>query len=146
LIRVKLNEGGDCTLAASFSEESRMYSALRIALLSLLLCVPAQAQEIQVGSMLACDTQQQVERFVAAYHGDVDSATKAVNAEERDPTACDMVMVAYVRGPEVSIVRSDNRTFHIVRILVLGVVTAEGMLPAAPTAFFSILQVDEQEA
>jgi len=110
------------------------------------LCLPAQAQEIEVGSMLACDMQQQVERFVAAYHGGVDSAAKAVNAEEKDPTACDMVMVAYVRGPEVSTVRFDNRTFHIIRILVLGVVTAEGMLPAVPTAFFSILQVTEQGA
>jgi hypothetical protein len=51
-----------------------------------------------------------------------------------------------VRGPEVSTVRSDYRTFHIIRILVLGVVTAEGMLPAVPTAFFSILQVTEQGA
>jgi hypothetical protein len=121
-----------------------MNFALRIALLSLLLCLPARAQEIEVGSTLACDTQQQVERFVAVYHGDFDSAAKAVNAEVEDPTACDMVSVAYVRGPAVATVRTSSRTFRIVRILVLGVVNAAGVIPAVPSMFYSIVQVDER--
>jgi hypothetical protein len=33
----------------------------------LLLGVPAQAQEVEVGTSLVCDTQEQSERFVALY-------------------------------------------------------------------------------
>jgi len=123
-----------------------MFIAIRIALLSLLLCLPARAQEIQVGSAMACDTQEQVERFVTVFRGDVESAAKTVNAEARNPTACDVVAVAYIFGPEVATVRTDSRTFRIVRILVLGVVTPAGIMPAAPAAFYSYIEVDERAA
>lgn len=123
-----------------------MWSAIQIALLSLLLCLPARAQEIEIGATLACDTQQQVERFVQVFHGDAESAAKTVNSEVSDPTACDMIKVAFVRGDEIGSVRTNNRTFHIVRILVLGIVTAAGVVPAVPSAFFSVVEVDELEA
>jgi hypothetical protein len=123
-----------------------MWSATRIALLSLFLCLPAQAQEIQVGSTLACDTQQQVQRFVRLYHGDAADAAKTVNAEVKDPSACDMVAVAYVSGPEIATVRTQSRTYRIVRILVVGIVTAAGIAPAEPSMFYSIVPVDERGA
>jgi hypothetical protein len=39
-----------------------MRPALPLALLSLLACYPAQAQEYEHGNALLCDSQQQVER------------------------------------------------------------------------------------
>ena len=45
---------------------------LGIAALSLLLCVPSRAHKIEVGTGIFCDTQQQVERFVALYEGDAE--------------------------------------------------------------------------
>jgi hypothetical protein len=36
-----------------------MKSALRYAMLSLLMSVPAHAYEIETGSVMACDTQEQ---------------------------------------------------------------------------------------
>ncbi len=123
-----------------------MWSATRIALLSLFLCLPAQAQEIEIGSTLACDTQQQVQRFVRLYHGDAADAAKTVNAEVKDPTACDMVSVAYISGPEIATIRTQNRTYRIVRILVLGIVTAAGIAPAQPSLFYSFVPVDERGA
>jgi len=124
-----------------------VWFASRIALLlSLILCVPAQAQEVEVGSTLVCDTQQQVQRFVGVYHGDAASAAKTVNAEVKNPTACDTVAVAYVRGPETATVRTDSRTYRIVRILVLGIVTSAGIAPAEPAMFYSFVQVDERGA
>ncbi len=65
-----------------------MIYTLGIALLSLLLCSPARAQKIEVGTGIFCDTQKQVERFVALFDGDARTAMNAVNAEENDPTAC----------------------------------------------------------
>lgn len=124
-----------------------MWLASRIALLlSLILCVPAQAQEVEVGSTLVCDTQQQVQRFVSVYHGDAAGAAKTVNAEVKDPTACDMVAVAYVRGAEIATVRTESRAYRIVRILVLGIVTAAGIAPAEPSMYYSFVPVDERGA
>lgn len=123
-----------------------MVFALRIMFLSLLLCLPARAQQIEAGSTLACDTQQQVERFVAVFRGDANSAANTVNTEVMDPTACAMVTVVYVRGPEVAVVNETGRTYRIVRILVLGVVTPAGVQPAIPAAFYSIVPVEERAA
>ena len=60
--------------------------AARLALIVplLLLGLPAQAQEVEVGTTLVCDTQAQVERFVALYDEDEQSAVDAVNAEVHD--------------------------------------------------------------
>ncbi len=71
-----------------------MSYTLGIALLSLLLCSPARAQKIEVGTGIFCDTQKQVERFVALFDGDARTAMNAVNAEENDPTACVMGTIA----------------------------------------------------
>ena len=53
----------------------------------LLLQSPAYADEVQVGTGLLCDTQQQAERFAALYDGDSAIAIRTVNAEEHNPTA-----------------------------------------------------------
>ena len=43
--------------------------ATRLAILSLLLCVPASAYEVEAGAVLICDTQGQAERFVQLFDG-----------------------------------------------------------------------------
>jgi hypothetical protein len=123
-----------------------MSYTLRITLLSLLLCFPARAQEIEVGTGIFCDTQQQVERFVALFDGNARAAMNAVNAEENDPTACVGGTIAFIRGPEIATARTKNGTFHIVRVLVVGILTEAGFRAAVPAAFFSVEKVDEREA
>jgi hypothetical protein len=140
----------------------------------LLACLPAQAQQagkdplgkdqvnVQIGTALVCDTQQQVERFVALFDGDVQRALRAVNDEQKqtkqtkpkltkqttDKTrhACDVATIAYVMGPEVSTARSTGGTFRIVRVVVLGVLTEQGLQASEPTPFYSAAQVAETEA
>src|SRR5262245_59109572 len=63
--------------------------------------LPARAHEVETGTVMVCDTQKQVERFVALFEGDAQAAISAVNAEEQDPTACAVLEVAYVSGPQV---------------------------------------------
>jgi signal transduction histidine kinase len=58
----------------------------------------AQAQDAELGPSLICNTEQQVERFIALYDGDARAAINAVNKEAHDPTACGVVTTAYVRG------------------------------------------------
>jgi hypothetical protein len=128
----------------------------------LLANLPAQAEEqqgsdavkVQVGSALVCDTQQQVERFVALYDGNVQTTLSAVNGEQRTTGgrrakhACDVATIAYVMGPEVSQARASNGsgTFRVVRVLVLGVVTEQGLQASVPTPFYSAARVEEMDA
>jgi hypothetical protein len=116
---------------------------LHFALPSLLLCLPAQAQEIEYGMGLICDTPRQAEQLVSYFDGDVGAALKAVNAEEHDPSACAIATVAFVRGPELATVRSKDATFQIVPILVVGVGTPRGFQSVVPAVYVLLSKVDE---
>ena len=64
-----------------------MKTALCLTSFFLLACTPGQAltkhdmdeRNLEVGDVLLCDTQEQVERYVALYHGDKEAAVRAVN-------------------------------------------------------------------
>jgi hypothetical protein len=113
------------------------------ALLSLIVCAPAQAHEIEYGTGLVCDTRQQAEQLVAHLDGDVGVALSAVNAGEHNPNACGVIAVAFVRGSELATVRSKDATFRILRILVVGVGTPTGFKSVVPAAFVSLFKVEE---
>jgi hypothetical protein len=116
------------------------------AVIFLFAFIPARAQEIEVGRGVVCDTQKQVERFVALLSDDAEMAVEAVNKEEKDPTACVVATIAYVRGREVAMARNRTTAYRVVRILVLGVFTERGMQAAIPGPFYSIEPVDERDA
>jgi hypothetical protein len=103
----------------------------------------ARAQ-VEVGTGIVCDTQRQMERFVALFRGEVDAAVKAVNAEEGDPNACIVGTIAYVRGPDIATARTQDATFQIVRVLVVGILTEAGFRATIPAAFFSVERVEER--
>jgi hypothetical protein len=114
-----------------------------LALLAAPFCVPAQASDYEVGTSLVCDTQGQVERFVALFNGDAQAAIRVVNAEEANPNACAIMSVAYMRGMQVGMARHGENAFEIVHILVVGVETGDGILPVRPAAYFSLFEVRE---
>ena len=124
-----------------------MSSALRLGLLALPLLLmfgfSVQAQEVEVGPALICDTQQQVERYVSVYDGDALSTINSVNAAEHDQTACGMNNIVYVRGQRVAVARNKDKTFYIAPILVLGIVTEQGVKSMAPTPYFSGFEIQE---
>jgi hypothetical protein len=121
-------------------------SALGIAPLLLSLSLPPSTHEVQIGTSLFCNTQQQMERYVAAFHGDEDAAINAVNAEAHDPNACGYRTIAYIRGPEIATARNTTWTFNIVEVLVVAVRTEGGFQSVTPEAFFSVERVDERAA
>jgi hypothetical protein len=114
-----------------------------VALLAAHFCGPAQAADYETGESLVCDTQGQVERFVTHFTGDASAAVRTVNAEEHNPGACAIVNVAYVRGRSVGMARHGENAFEIVRILVIGVESADGIRRVQPNAFFSLFSVKE---
>ena len=104
---------------------------------------PAQAHDVEVGTSLICDTQAQVERYVSLYDGDPESTANSVNAEEHNPTACAVVTMSYMRGRQLARARNKDTSFQIVPILVLGLVTEEGVRSVTPAPYFSVFTVDE---
>ena len=128
-----------------------MKTTLGLTLLFLLICAPVQALEkrgldernIEVGDVLVCDTQEQVERYVAHYHGDNEAAVRAVNREENDPRACGVATAAFVRGPQMATARAENMAFEIIRILVLGIDSQDGFRPVQPAPYFTAFGVTE---
>ena len=113
------------------------------ALLAAPFCAPAHASDYDVGASLVCDTQEQVEHFVAQFTGDAQAAIQYVNDEEKNPTACAMMNVAYMRGAQVGMARHGANAFKIIRVLVVGVETGNGILPVTPVVYFSLLSVKE---
>jgi hypothetical protein len=107
------------------------------------LCGSAHATDYEVGTSLICDTQSQLERFVALFSGDTQAAIDAVNAEEKNPTACALVDVAYLRGEEIGMARNGDSAFEIVRILVVGIDTDAGIQAVRPSAYFSLFGFKE---
>lgn len=123
-----------------------MKFSVMVGFLSVLLLAPARADEIETSTGVICNTQRQIERFVALNDADPQSAIRAVNAEEQDPTACAVASLAFVRGGSPVTVRKKDATFQIVPILVVGVVTPEGVRGVVPAVYFSLFKVEERSA
>jgi hypothetical protein len=163
--RIRTRE--DCWFATAYlvppiAKEAPVHLVLRFALnlllrlalvtvLATLILLPAQAEdlsasEIQIDTRLLCNTEHKAFRFVRLYAGDVEAALRIVNAEESNPTACGMVPVLYYVGPRLGSAKSRAATFNIVKIVVVGVVTSDGVQTVPPTQYFSAFEVDEREA
>jgi hypothetical protein len=105
--------------------------------------IPAQAIDYEVGSSLVCDTQEQVERFLAVFSGDAHAAIRVVNAEQQNPSACAIMNIAFVRGNQLGSVHRGDGAFQITHILVIGVENENGIQPVKPAAYFSAFGVKE---
>ena len=123
-----------------------MKFGLTFGFLFVLLFAPARADEVETSTGVICNTRKQMERFVALNEADPESAIRAVNAEEHDPTACAVASLAFVRGGNPVTVRRKDATFQIVPILVVGIVTRDGVRGVVPAVYFSLFKVDERMA
>lgn len=113
------------------------------ALLSLGGVKTQAAYEVLTGPVMICDTEKQIERFVALFDGDQQTAMRAVNAEENQPNACAMVDVSYVQGPGVGMARSVSYTFQIAPVVVVGINTTTGYASVRPAIFFTPVEIKE---
>ena len=122
-----------------------MKPLLSLALLSLIIISPARAQEYEHGTALLCDTQRQVERYVALFNGEEKSAINAVNTEVQNPTACVLETVAFMRGRELGTARNEESAFQMVRLLVVGVETPSGLRSIRASVYVSAFRVVEYD-
>jgi hypothetical protein len=122
---------------------SKAFTCGTLALVLAAAALPARAQEVQVGTVMICDTQKEVERVGALLHGDAQTAISAVNAEEHNPSACALADVAYLAGPQVGMARTRSDAFQIIPVIVLGLSTPSGLRAIAPAPFYALVKVTE---
>jgi hypothetical protein len=130
---------------SSALKASALKAAIGLVLLSLSLPTSGNAREIEIGSAVICDTQQQAERLGSLMHGDARNALSVVNAEENE-TACGVASLAYLRGSNLATVRTKDGTFQIAEIMVVGVITETGIQAVRPNFYFSVFKIDERIA
>lgn len=106
----------------------------RVAMWGLVFCFPlgAIAQErtlpLEVGVGLICNSEAQVERFLALHIADrePDAAIKLVNDEAKDPNACSLASIAFVRGDESKQVPAPGGVMKITKVTIVAAQTTEG--------------------
>jgi len=114
--------------------------------LALFQASPAQAADVETGIAPVCDTRQQVERLASLMAYSTKSAVQTVNTEAEDPHACGIANLAYLRGARAGTVHTQEATFEIVEVLVVGTVSETGVKPIKPAVYFSLLKIDERAA
>jgi hypothetical protein len=103
------------------------------------------ALEARSGTGLICDTEEQVDKFIALTktEGGLTAAIEAVNAAVGNPQACGLAKIHFVDEEEVR----QAGTFKIVRVLVVGVNDGEKWFSVQPPHFqFTIFDPDGQDA
>jgi hypothetical protein len=90
---------------------------LRASLLLMMSCLSAKAD---VGRGVLCNTEQQVERFIALRDGGKEPvrAMQIVNDEAQSASACNYTMVMFTDDQAVAQVAINGRLVHIIRLTV----------------------------
>lgn len=115
----------------------------RAVMWSLLLCFPLGAnalekptdkdKPVEVGIGLICNSEQQVQRYLSLHVKDAepDTAIQTVNIEAKDPNACAMAAIAFVRGDEGATVPAPGGQMKIMRIQIVAAQTPMGWTPVS---------------
>lgn len=106
----------------------------------------SKALDTEYDTGVVCDTQKQAERLAMLLDGNERTAIATVNAEARDPSACAVETVAFVRGARLATARSGADTFAVVEILIVGADLGSGFQRIAPGAHFMLVKIDERDA
>jgi hypothetical protein len=130
-------------------QEGPMKVLASVWLLSVLLCNCVEARDIEVGTILICDTEQQAKRVSTLLRGDeqnMAAAISAINAEEKGLPVCGLDEAEYVRGADVATVRAERQTYQIAPILLVGIIRRNGVQSVPQNVYFSAFQIDERLA
>jgi hypothetical protein len=126
-----------------------MKLALGVAVLSLLLCASVRAQVngsdqiVEVATVPICQTEEDVQRYIAIYDGDQDATIANLNADITDPHACRIATVAYLRGPQTGAGWKHDTALAITRILVVGIETERRIHSVRPAVYFAVFSIRE---
>jgi len=120
--------------------ETTMKLLSRAVMWSLLLCFPLGAnalekpadipaeKAVEVGIGLICNSEDQVQRYFSLHvkNEEPEAAIQTVNVEAKDPNACAMAAIAFIRGNEGATVPAPGGQMKITRILIVAAQTPTG--------------------
>jgi hypothetical protein len=127
----------------------------RVVMWGLLFCFPVAAtanqpngqnRSVEVGVGLICNSEAQVERYLALHLKDESPtvAIRTVNAEVQDPNACALAAIAFVRGEQGKSVVAQGGLMKIMQVMILATQTPAGWQRVPPivqyTAIFEKLE------
>ena len=104
----------------------------RVVLWALLFCFPvaanAQQPSLEMGVGLICNSEEQVQRYLALHKPDQPpaSALQLVNDEAQDPNTCSLSAIAFIRGNEGPSVLVTGGRMKITQIVVVAAQTPLG--------------------
>jgi hypothetical protein len=90
----------------------------------------AEAQNIENGVGVVCETPSQVEEFIAL-RTDTRSAVEQINAQSKSQV-CEILNVAFLVGAVVAQSANDKGTWQIRKILIVGLVIGGNVSPVQP--------------
>ena len=120
-----------------------------VAVLVGLLSLPASAQELSICIGVACDTQAQMESFMAKWDGKNGSEVlKVVNDEAQKDNACIATTWAFIEDKTVNPrILTSTGAWRIVEVSVVGVFIGTAMMQfPSPMTQFIALKLVEREA
>lgn len=116
-----------------------LWAALCVALFACVYSFPVRANEVHTGTGLVCDTREQVALFASLVEGrGPQAAMAAVNEDAKTANACVIAGVALVVVEKLDKLTIGGRPYVIVKILIGGVVTPNGMQPVPPKEFYTL--------
>jgi len=111
----------------------------RLVMWGLLFCFPVGANAIEqakhgdssveVGIGLICNSEQQVQRYLALHDQPPEKAIQLVNTEAADPNACSMAAIAFTRGKQGAAVPAPGGQMKITQIKIIAAQTPFGWQP-----------------
>ena len=101
--------------------------------------------EVEYGTSLICQTEQQAAQLVAHLDTDMHAALTDEDAEVAVPPPCQAATVAFVRGQMLGTLRTRDAAFQMVRVLVVGVGAPNEFRAVTPAAFISLIKVVEYD-
>lgn len=103
---------------------------------------PVADHDTAVGVGMICNTSQQAERFVAlrAQGSAPDKAMAAVNDEAKDPHACGLAAIAFMRDATLDSKPVADKLVQVVRINVVAGFNGSGWQPVSGLVQYAVME------
>lgn len=123
---------------------TQFLAKVAIWLMVLVFPLGAQAQEPEAGVGLICDTPDQLKEIVelATVSRNFEASVEKVN---NGSNACGVAQVLYLKGEKVGQVRSPDGLRDIVKIIIVGLVTPQGVMPVPPLVQYTMFPSKDRE-
>jgi hypothetical protein len=110
----------------------------------------APARDVQSARLLICSSAEKAQSFAAQNQNlqaaIADDGEAAKTDASTASSACLVAGIAYISGNKMERVQSQDGSYDVTEILIVGVATPYGMLAIEPSVVYTLLKVTEEQA